>query len=190
MRRIWTACERCPRRERATSVWIRPSARVPGRRPPSRAGPPARRSRAPSPARRPRRRPSSGPPRGEGLRDGVLPWRTTQPSPGTPFREDEVANWTGTCTTATAHRTSSTVMDASLSRCIGVPSTRDGRSGARVGRSRAATVNVPLPAGRKIYAAAFAGVFLPVLREYGPEVTDLRFRRPRRRSSGGMALGS
>jgi acetoin utilization deacetylase AcuC-like enzyme len=34
------------------------------------------------------------------------------------------------------------------------------------------TVNVPLPAGsvEEIYAAAFAGVFLPVLREFGPEV--------------------
>jgi acetoin utilization deacetylase AcuC-like enzyme len=34
------------------------------------------------------------------------------------------------------------------------------------------TVNVPLPAGsgEDIYAAAFAGVFLPVLREFGPEV--------------------
>jgi acetoin utilization deacetylase AcuC-like enzyme len=34
------------------------------------------------------------------------------------------------------------------------------------------TVNVPLPAGsgEDFYAAAFAGVFLPVLREFGPEV--------------------
>src|SRR5215218_11140631 len=34
------------------------------------------------------------------------------------------------------------------------------------------TVNVPLPAGsgEDLYAAAFAGVFLPVLREFGPEV--------------------
>jgi acetoin utilization deacetylase AcuC-like enzyme len=34
------------------------------------------------------------------------------------------------------------------------------------------TVNVPLPAGsgEDLYAAVFAGVFLPVLREYGPEV--------------------
>jgi acetoin utilization deacetylase AcuC-like enzyme len=33
-------------------------------------------------------------------------------------------------------------------------------------------VNVPLPAGsgEDLYAAAFAGVFLPVLREFGPEV--------------------
>lgn len=34
------------------------------------------------------------------------------------------------------------------------------------------TVNVPLPAGsgEDLYTAAFAGVFLPVLREFGPEV--------------------
>jgi acetoin utilization deacetylase AcuC-like enzyme len=34
------------------------------------------------------------------------------------------------------------------------------------------TVNVPLPAGsgEDLYAAVFAGVFLPVLREFGPEV--------------------
>ena len=38
------------------------------------------------------------------------------------------------------------------------------------GRGRGFTVNVPLPAGsgEKAYAAAFAGVFLPVLREFGP----------------------
>jgi acetoin utilization deacetylase AcuC-like enzyme len=40
------------------------------------------------------------------------------------------------------------------------------------GRGRGFTVNVPLPAGsgEEAYAAAFAGVFLPVLREFGPEV--------------------
>lgn len=34
------------------------------------------------------------------------------------------------------------------------------------------TVNVPLPArsGEDLYAAAFAGVFLPILREFGPEL--------------------
>ena len=38
------------------------------------------------------------------------------------------------------------------------------------GRGRGLTVNVPLPArsGEEAYAAAFAGVFLPVLREFGP----------------------
>jgi acetoin utilization deacetylase AcuC-like enzyme len=38
------------------------------------------------------------------------------------------------------------------------------------GRGRGFTVNLPLPAGsgEKAYAAAFAGVFLPVLREFGP----------------------
>ncbi len=38
------------------------------------------------------------------------------------------------------------------------------------GRGRGFTVNVPLPAGsgEEAYAAAFAGVFLPVLREFGP----------------------
>jgi acetoin utilization deacetylase AcuC-like enzyme len=40
------------------------------------------------------------------------------------------------------------------------------------GEGLGCTVNVPLPAGsgEDIYAAAFAGVFLPVLREFGPEV--------------------
>ncbi len=38
------------------------------------------------------------------------------------------------------------------------------------GRGRGLTVNVPLPArsGEEAYAAALAGVFLPVLREFGP----------------------
>ena len=38
------------------------------------------------------------------------------------------------------------------------------------GQGRGFTVNVPLPAGsgEQAYAAAFAGVFLPVLREFGP----------------------
>jgi acetoin utilization deacetylase AcuC-like enzyme len=48
-----------------------------------------------------------------------------------------------------------------------------GTGGAREvgeGRGRGFTVNVPLPArsGEEAYAAAFAGVFLPVLREFGP----------------------
>jgi acetoin utilization deacetylase AcuC-like enzyme len=40
------------------------------------------------------------------------------------------------------------------------------------GRGRGFTVNVPLPAGsgEGVYAAAFAGVFLPVLREFEPEL--------------------
>jgi len=40
------------------------------------------------------------------------------------------------------------------------------------GDGRGFTVNVPLPAGsgEDIYAAAFAGVFLPVLREFRPEI--------------------
>ena len=38
------------------------------------------------------------------------------------------------------------------------------------GEGRGLTVNVPLPArsGEDVYAAAFAGVFLPLLREFGP----------------------
>src|SRR3712207_7740032 len=38
------------------------------------------------------------------------------------------------------------------------------------GRGRGFTVNVPLPArsGEEAYAEAFAGVILPVLREFGP----------------------
>jgi acetoin utilization deacetylase AcuC-like enzyme len=40
------------------------------------------------------------------------------------------------------------------------------------GEGRGLTVNVPLPAGsgEDVYAAAFAGVFLPVLREFGPDL--------------------
>jgi acetoin utilization deacetylase AcuC-like enzyme len=40
------------------------------------------------------------------------------------------------------------------------------------GRGRGFTVNVPLPAGsgEEAYAAAFAGVFLPVLREFDPDL--------------------
>ncbi|HWS79693.1 MAG TPA: histone deacetylase [Rubrobacter sp.] len=56
------------------------------------------------------------------------------------------------------------------------------------------TVNVPLPAGSKedIYAAAFAGVFLPVLREFGPEVILISagFDAHADDLLGGMALSS
>jgi acetoin utilization deacetylase AcuC-like enzyme len=55
-------------------------------------------------------------------------------------------------------------------------------------------VNVPLPAGsgEDIYAAAFAGVFLPVLREFGPEVILISagFDAHADDLLGGMALGS
>jgi acetoin utilization deacetylase AcuC-like enzyme len=56
------------------------------------------------------------------------------------------------------------------------------------------TVNVPLPAGsgEDFYAAAFAGVFLPVLREFGPEVilVSAGFDAHVDDLLGGMALGS
>jgi acetoin utilization deacetylase AcuC-like enzyme len=56
------------------------------------------------------------------------------------------------------------------------------------------TVNVPLPAGsgQDLYAAAFAGVFLPVLREFGPEVilVSAGFDAHIDDLLGGMALGS
>jgi len=56
------------------------------------------------------------------------------------------------------------------------------------------TVNVPLPAGsgEDLYAAAFAGVFLPVLREFGPEVilVSAGFDAHVDDLLGGMALGS
>ncbi len=56
------------------------------------------------------------------------------------------------------------------------------------------TVNVPLPAGsaEDLYAAAFAGVFLPVLREFGPEVILISagFDAHVGDLLGGMALGS
>jgi acetoin utilization deacetylase AcuC-like enzyme len=54
------------------------------------------------------------------------------------------------------------------------------------------TVNVPLPAasGEELYAAAFAGVFLPVLREYHPEliVVSAGFDAHAADLLGGMAL--
>jgi acetoin utilization deacetylase AcuC-like enzyme len=56
------------------------------------------------------------------------------------------------------------------------------------------TVNVPLPAGsgQDLYAAAFAGVFLPILREFGPEVilVSAGFDAHVDDLLGGMALGS
>ena len=56
------------------------------------------------------------------------------------------------------------------------------------------TVNVPLPAGsgQDLYAAAFAGVFVPVLREFGPEVilVSAGFDAHIDDLLGGMALGS
>ncbi len=62
------------------------------------------------------------------------------------------------------------------------------------GRGRGFTVNVPLPARSReeVYAAAFAGVFLPVLREFGPDLIlisagyDAHAKDP----LGGMALES
>jgi acetoin utilization deacetylase AcuC-like enzyme len=55
-------------------------------------------------------------------------------------------------------------------------------------------VNVPLPAGsgEDLYAAAFAGVFVPVLREFGPEVilVSAGFDAHVDDLLGGMALGS
>jgi acetoin utilization deacetylase AcuC-like enzyme len=56
------------------------------------------------------------------------------------------------------------------------------------------TVNVPLPArsGENLYAAAFAGIFLPVLREFGPRVilVSAGFDAHADDLLGGMALGS
>jgi acetoin utilization deacetylase AcuC-like enzyme len=56
------------------------------------------------------------------------------------------------------------------------------------------TVNVPLPAGTRedVYAAAFAGVFLPVLREFGPEMilVSAGFDAHAGDLLGGMALRS
>src|ERR671911_2045227 len=55
-------------------------------------------------------------------------------------------------------------------------------------------VNVPLPAGsgEDLYAAAFSGVFLPVLREFGPQVILISagFDAHVDDLLGGMALGS
>ncbi len=60
------------------------------------------------------------------------------------------------------------------------------------GEGRGFTVNVPLPArsGEDAYAAAFAGVLLPVLREYGPEVVIVSAGYDAHRADplGGMGL--
>ena len=62
------------------------------------------------------------------------------------------------------------------------------------GEGRGFTVNVPLPAGsgEDVYTAAFAGVFVPVLREFGPEVilVSAGFDAHADDLLGGMALGS
>ena len=62
------------------------------------------------------------------------------------------------------------------------------------GEGRGFTANVPLPAGsgEDVYAAAFAGVFVPVLREFGPEVilVSAGFDAHVEDLLGGMALGS
>jgi len=60
------------------------------------------------------------------------------------------------------------------------------------GEGRGFTVNVPLPArsGEEAYAAAFAGVFLPVLREFGPALilVSAGYDAHRDDPLGGMAL--
>jgi acetoin utilization deacetylase AcuC-like enzyme len=62
------------------------------------------------------------------------------------------------------------------------------------GEGSGLTVNVPLGAGsgEDVYAAAFAGLFLPVLREFGPEVILISagFDAHADDLLGGMALGS
>jgi acetoin utilization deacetylase AcuC-like enzyme len=62
------------------------------------------------------------------------------------------------------------------------------------GRGRGFTVNVPLPmgSGEDAYAAAFAGVFLPVLREFGPAliVVSAGYDAHAADPLGGMALES
>jgi acetoin utilization deacetylase AcuC-like enzyme len=60
------------------------------------------------------------------------------------------------------------------------------------GEGRGTTVNVPLPAGsgEGVYAAAFAGIFLPVLREFGPALVLISAGYDAHRNDplGGMAL--
>lgn len=62
------------------------------------------------------------------------------------------------------------------------------------GEGRGFTVNVPLPAGsgEDVYAAAFAGIFVPVLREFEPEVilVSAGFDAHADDLLGGMALES
>ena len=59
-------------------------------------------------------------------------------------------------------------------------------------QGRGFTVNVPLPmgSGEDVYAAAFAGVFLPVLREFGPDLVLISAGYDAHRNDplGGMAL--
>jgi acetoin utilization deacetylase AcuC-like enzyme len=60
------------------------------------------------------------------------------------------------------------------------------------GEGKGLTVNVPLPAGsgEDVYAAAFAGVFLPVLREFRPALVLISAGYDAHRADplGGMAL--
>jgi acetoin utilization deacetylase AcuC-like enzyme len=60
------------------------------------------------------------------------------------------------------------------------------------GEGKGLTVNVPLPArsGEDVYAAAFAGVFLPVLREFRPDLVLISAGYDAHRADplGGMAL--
>src|ERR687898_754121 len=60
------------------------------------------------------------------------------------------------------------------------------------GEGKGLTVNVPLPAGsgEDVYAAAFAGVLLPVLREFGPALILISAGYDAHRADplGGMAL--
>jgi len=62
------------------------------------------------------------------------------------------------------------------------------------GGGRGFTVNVPLPArsGEETYAAAFAGVFLPLLREFGPDliVVSAGYDAHEADPLGGMSLQS
>ena len=62
------------------------------------------------------------------------------------------------------------------------------------GQGRGFTANVPLPAGsgEDAYAEVFAGVFVPVLREFGPEVilVSAGFDAHAADLLGGMSLGS
>ena len=70
-----------------------------------------------------------------------------------------------------------------------------GKAGAvGEGPGRGFTANVPLPAGsaEEVYAAAFAGIFVPLLREFGAEVVlvSAGFDAHVDDLLGGMALGS
>jgi acetoin utilization deacetylase AcuC-like enzyme len=73
------------------------------------------------------------------------------------------------------------------------PGTGDVREVGK-GEGQGLTVNVPLPAGsgEEAYAAAFAGVFLPVLREFGPDLILISAGYDAHAADllGGMALES